>query len=288
MRNKITHCGGDLAQHIYMISIRSIKNFTIINGFLLLMGYLQYYLLEYVMYFHSTFITFISLFLIFATRNKILIAAIEYVGRNKSYINSESQTLVQYENEFDANLVMAEFIDCFMFINVWQNLISWKPFHIVDLIQFIPISFMFEIIFDFFHYWMHRLCHENKYLYRMFHKKHHRFQHVTPVVTFYQHPFDLILSNHIPMIIALYMCPAISSFQFFLILTYKTFVEIAGHSGKSNKSSSFPQFMWLPRWLGIEMYTTDHDNHHTLNNCNYAKRFTLWDRMFGTYKNTSY
>ena len=73
--------------------------------------------------------------------------------------------------------------------------------------------------------------------------------------------------------------------QFNLIITYKLFIEISGHIGKKiYPTSCFSQFMWLPKLLEIELYTEDHDLHHSMNNCNYSKRFSFWDKLFGTYK----
>jgi len=42
--------------------------------------------------------------------------------------------------------------------------------------------------------------------------------------------------------------------------------------GYKNLISSFTQFIWLPKYLGIEMYSEDHALHHTDPNCNYAKK----------------
>jgi sterol desaturase/sphingolipid hydroxylase (fatty acid hydroxylase superfamily) len=71
-----------------------------------------------------------------------------------------------------------------------------------------------------------------------------------------------------------------------IILVYKTFIELSGHTGKKlYPSGSFAQFIWLPKMFGIQLYTEDHNLHHSKGNCNYAKRFSLWDRIFGTYKN---
>jgi sterol desaturase/sphingolipid hydroxylase (fatty acid hydroxylase superfamily) len=67
---------------------------------------------------------------------------------------------------------------------------------------------------------------------------------------------------------------------------YKIFIEISGHCGKNINSCSFPQFVWLPKLFKIEMYAEDHDAHHRFNNCNYSKRFILWDKLFLTYKKT--
>ena len=58
---------------------------------------------------------------------------------------------------------------------------------------------------------------------------------------------------------------------------------VAGHCGCHSDATSFPQCVWLPRLLGIALTTRDHDAHHTRPKaCNFAKRFTLWDRAFGT------
>lgn len=151
-----------------------------------------------------------------------------------------------------------------------------------DLLSFIYVSFFVEIFFDFFHYWMHRWSHTNKYLYRL-HKDHHLYKYPTIITTYYQHPLDLILSNIVPSLIAIYLI-RVSLFQLTLITTYKTFIELGGHVGKKlAPTSSFPQLPWLPRFLGIALYAEDHDIHHTHVVHNFAKRFSLWDRVFGTF-----
>jgi sterol desaturase/sphingolipid hydroxylase (fatty acid hydroxylase superfamily) len=65
---------------------------------------------------------------------------------------------------------------------------------------------------------------------------------------------------------------------------FKTFIEISGHAGTYNKNSSFNQCIWIPKLFGIELYARDHYIHHEKFDYNYAKRFTIWDKAFGTYK----
>ena len=80
------------------------------------------------------------------------------------------------------------------------------------------------------------------------------------------------------------MIPTISYTQFSFMVIYKNFVEISGHCGKQlHPTSSFSQCMWVPKMMNIELYAEDHDLHHSLHNCNYAKRFSLWDKLFWTY-----
>jgi sterol desaturase/sphingolipid hydroxylase (fatty acid hydroxylase superfamily) len=93
--------------------------------------------------------------------------------------------------------------------------------------------------------------------------------------------YDYIITNTLPLILAGYIMP--SSLYFYnLIFWYKSFVEFAGHTGKSNKSGSFPQCIWLPRFFGIQLHTKDHNIHHISPNYNFSKRFSLWDKIFGT------
>ena len=72
-----------------------------------------------------------------------------------------------------------------------------------------------------------------------------------------------------------------------LVWAYKAYVEAAGHAGCESRATSFPQCVWLPRYLGIALRTADHDAHHGAAAVNFAKRFTLWDRVFGTYATPS-
>jgi len=89
----------------------------------------------------------------------------------------------------------------------------------------------------------------------------------------------------IPTLIAFYILPyKFTIFQKHLILNYKIFIELSGHTGKQINASSFPLCIWLPKFFGIELCTKDHHKHHSQGNCNFSKRFTIWDKIFKTYK----
>lgn len=159
-----------------------------------------------------------------------------------------------------------------------------------SLITFIPISFATEIIFDFFHYWTHRLAHEHPSIYTAIHKTHHATQKLTGIVTFHQTLSDYIITNFIPFVFALTIVKYMTNieydlFTYIMLRVYKEFIEVAGHVNiVSDKSYSFPQCIWLPLFLGIELTQQIHHNHHKYVTCNYSKRFSLWDKLFGTYK----
>lgn len=166
-----------------------------------------------------------------------------------------------------------------------------------DILLFIPLSFLFELTFDFFHYVTHRAEHTFPLLYKTLHKTHHTHHHPTLVTTYYHNIGDLLFTNSLPLFATLLLFQTffyvpwiipISRHLFFAIYLAKSFMELCGHSGKDiPKTGSFVQCVWLPRFLGIELYTADHDKHHQYSNGNYGKRFSLWDRKFGTFLSTS-
>jgi sterol desaturase/sphingolipid hydroxylase (fatty acid hydroxylase superfamily) len=207
---------------------------------------------------------------------------------NKPSINNDISLIPkeEFKYEFHYYVLTTTTVETITHLFINNNFIYIDRSFYKDIILFIPFSFIFEIIFDFFHYINHRLLH-SKYLYRYCHKIHHKFKHPISITSYYQDPIDLIITNSIPTILALSLTKNISYRQFNMLLVYKTFIEIGGHCGKySYPTSSFTQFIWLPKLLQIELYTEDHDLHHSLHNCNYAKRFSIWDKVFNTYKHS--
>jgi sterol desaturase/sphingolipid hydroxylase (fatty acid hydroxylase superfamily) len=273
-----------------MISKNSLKNFIIVNGFLFLLGYYQYQFMVYAenIYHSHLFFKFLFTLFVFVTRNYMLLNFIDYGTKNKPNISIDYENIPkeEYKYEFHINVVTTTAVETLTYLFVKSKIIhlyfSKNIYH--DIIYFIPYSFIYEVIFDFFHYITHRLLH-NKHLYKYLHKKHHKFNHPISITTFYQDPLDLMITNSIPTILSILLLRKISHLQFNVILVYKNFIEISGHTGKIvYPACSFSQFIWLPKVLHIELYTDDHDLHHSLNNCNYSKRFSLWDKVFGTYK----
>jgi len=264
-----------------MISANSIKNFAMINTTLIFVGVCQQILI------HQWRNHIIAVFLVFVSRNYFLLNFVEYGTQEKENINNDIAKIPteSYFGEFDVNVLRATAVEAatYMFIDLYimRDAVSHSVFY--DVVYFIPISFAFEICFDFFHYFAHRTLHHSS-IYKYFHKKHHTFPHPVSITTFYQDPVDLLITNSLPTIISVGIIPYVSHHQFHFIIIYKNLIEISGHCGKNLNASSFTQCMWLAKFFKIELYTVDHDLHHSLNNCNYGKRFSLWDKIFGTYK----
>ncbi|CAI5726560.1 hypothetical protein KXD40_002261 [Peronospora effusa] len=163
-----------------------------------------------------------------------------------------------------------------------QGSVNWQSF-LVEYATFIPKSLLFEVIFDFFHFTMHWVCHYSTWLYRNVHKRHHLHLHPCPLSTYEQDGFDLCLTNVLPFCLA-WSLGSFSDLQLHLLFAYKTYVEVAGHSGLDIKGFSFPQMPLLNSATSLCLRVHDHDVHHTHPRWNFAKRFSLWDKLFRTYR----
>jgi len=236
-----------------MISLKSAKTFIYLNSFLVGLSIFLHHL-----NFYNAFV-----------RNLLITLFIGYGTRHKQPVHphqKQQYTLNDYLYFFSTSVIQC---------------LTEQIIPTVELSNYFLIRlFCFEIVLDFFHYCFHRFLHN---YFKCFHRVHHHYPYPQLLNTFYHHPLDLIIIESIPTLIAFYLF-AFSPFQTQLVLVYKDFIEISGHSGKRvAPSSCFPLCVWLPRVLGIELYTEDHDLHHSTGGCNYAKRFRLWDRIFGTF-----
>lgn len=243
---------------LYFLSDNFIKNLFILNFIYLLRNYLFIYLTDR------------------------LTSVVPLICNDKSKWPVE-----KFKYEFHGYVITNTFLDSLsqvLFLNKIIN-ISIQRSLFLDLLYFIPLTFMYEIIFDLFYYIVHRIGH-NKLIYCYFHKLHHKFPHPITILFYYHHPVDYILSFCVPTITTLYFINNLSFYQFNIMLCFKNIVELFGHCGRRlYPVDCFAQCPSLAKYLNIELYSEDHDLHHSLNNCNYGKRFTLWDKVFNTYKN---
>jgi hypothetical protein len=239
-----------------MVSTKSIQTFVYINSFLMSLAVL----VSRFQYFFITSLIRNCAIMLFIHRSTTHKPALSTHAPNRTgfrdFMYLCSSTLVQACTE--------------------RTLVQRPPF----CSFFLVYLFVFELVLDFFHYIMHRASHA---WYR-FHKTHHHHVHPRVLNTFWHHPIDLFLIESIPTMIAFY-CVGGSSMWIQTALVYKVFIEVSGHSGKHvAPSSCFPLCVWIPRSLGIQLYTEDHDKHHALSTCNFSKRFSLWDRVFFTHQ----
>lgn len=270
-----------------MISLNSLLTYIQLNGILAFLSFLQYI-------FMSQYIgSYIYGFLFMLIKNILYVLGIDYLINNSNKKHDPKYKHTENQHKLSKcvyYLIGASIVETISFYSIAKLVnITTVVNYLYTLLLFIPISFAVEIVFDFFHYWAHRLVHTNEFLYKYVHKTHHETVKLTAIVTFFQDPFDFILTNFIPYLLALSIVKYIFGVEYDLLMysaltVYKEFVEVAGHTIQHKNAPSFPQFMWLPRYCYIELTQRDHYNHHKYIQCNYSKRFTLWDKMFETYK----
>jgi sterol desaturase/sphingolipid hydroxylase (fatty acid hydroxylase superfamily) len=259
-----------------MVSLRALRAYIIVNSFLTTLASFQHAL-------HS--ISIPVAFTSFLLRNFILLLFVEVLTDKKSLLVPSVLSLQSSTKTKFIEIVQASFIEYITYLCILSAQPSQNTKMYVEILYFIPLSFIFEIVFDFFHYWTHRICHLHPWLYKRTHKKHHEHSVVSPHTTYHQHYLDIILTNSIPFLLTYVLFPfQLSLWQLHMILVYKEFVEISGHCRRIlYPASSFPQFIWLPRMLSISLYAEDHHIHHTRRMYNFGKRFSLWDKIFNTY-----
>jgi len=137
----------------------------------------------------------------------------------------------------------------------------------------IPVFIIF-IIDDIFFYFVHRLIHVNKFLYKKIHRIHHEANMPIAIDYIYAHPLEWMV-GYIGPFIGILLYGGISIYTFWLYLIIRNMHEIFIHSGIN--SSSF-----LYKIIPFAADNKHHDLHHEKYNCNYASTFTFWDRVFKT------
>jgi len=257
-----------------MVSVKSIQYYLITNISLLALSYFQYSVLKYYMF------TYLSCYITNIIHITLITFVISILSNNKKYYTEGERNnifnIIDYMKTIAVNT-----LSYYIIINkITVPTISISN----DIIYFIPKSFIFELIFDFFYYWAHRILHMYPVLYIHIHKKHHTENLINVYTTFKHTVPDYLITNTLPLIITSLIVP-MTKYQITLEFLYKVILEIAGHSGKVNNSSSFPQCIWLPKLFSIELKTKDHNMHHVNPLYNFSKRFSIWDKLYGTYYN---
>ena len=254
-----------------MVSLASLKWFCVINGSVLLVGTGQYYLLKY--FEHHVVALLIAIFL----KNIVSYSVINYATVQRAYITKGVR-----KQKFDfINFTKTGLIETASYYYASRIAAYSTSSILMDIVLFIPTSFVFELVFDFFHYWTHRGAHMNYSVYKIVHSKHHEHSLVDASTTYNHSALDLLLTNFMPIVLATSIVP-LSDYTTVLVFWFKSLVEVAGHTGKET-SSSFIQCIWLPQVLGIELYSRNHNLHHISAKYNFSKRFSIWDKLFRTY-----
>ena len=144
--------------------------------------------------------------------------------------------------------------------------------------------FAFELAFDALFYVAHRGVHAVPSLYRAVHKLHHSHTHDLRLLSALQmSAADVVLTHTLPVLGALALVPLAPGLELSVAKTYLLFQELYGHAGCEHRGRCFGPAPWLTEALGIELRAADHQRHHVQGSVNFSKRFSLFDRLFGTW-----
>jgi lathosterol oxidase len=253
-----------------IINKASLYNFLFINTVLCTGGTLDYLMLERSFYLLS----------LICWKNLFLVLLVSLKNASKPYINpGERERNVKKEIGYLAQITLIDLVSLRLLLSQTTLTLS-IPY---ELLTFLPRSFLFELVFDFGHYTTHRFAHYIPYIYQNIHKEHHQDILISPWTTYHQNPIDLLLTNTLPLLFASQIVPTSHLFVC-VMMWYKTLLEVGGHLGKVTKANSFPQCIWLPRFLTIELKSEEHNIHHRNPMRNFSKRFSIWDKAFGTFE----
>ncbi|CAG9863741.1 unnamed protein product [Phyllotreta striolata] len=128
------------------------------------------------------------------------------------------------------------------------------------------------IILDFETYWIHRIYHF-PFLYKHFHKLHHKYKQPTAFSVTAIHPVEAINIQCL-LILPLFSLP-LHWFSFYIIAIYNYYHGIIDHSG-----INFKAYWWQP-WQPDAIF---HDNHHQYFHVNFGFNLTIWDKIFSTHR----
>ncbi|EGC38421.1 hypothetical protein DICPUDRAFT_76017 [Dictyostelium purpureum] len=144
-----------------------------------------------------------------------------------------------------------------------------------SLFYFISSLMICVVLDDFFSYFIHRTIH-TPFFYKHVHKKHHILTSPDGFSAEY-----ITLYEGLAYGMATFVCTVLFQrhlFSFWAFIIFKVYEIVETHSGYNVPWS--PSKL-IPFWGGA----TFHDYHHRNSVGNYASTFTLWDKLFGTYKN---
>ncbi|CAK9174180.1 unnamed protein product [Ilex paraguariensis] len=143
-------------------------------------------------------------------------------------------------------------------------------------IQIVQIA-VAMLVMDTWQYFVHRYMHQNKFLYRHIHSKHHRLVVPYAIGALYNHPLEGLLLDTLGGAISFLVSgmTARTAVVFFCFAVVKT---VDDHCG-----------LWLPGnifHLFFQNNSAYHDIHHQLQGTkyNYSQPFfPIWDKLLGTY-----
>jgi sterol desaturase/sphingolipid hydroxylase (fatty acid hydroxylase superfamily) len=156
--------------------------------------------------------------------------------------------------------------------NRWMQ--RWSLFHIAHRMPGWEQGLLGWLIGTFVFYWWHRARHDVDFLWRVCHQIHHSPSRIELLTAFYKHPLEIAADS---MLSSLLMFSLLGG-SFEAAMWFNVFAVVGEYFYHSNLKT--------PRWLGYFLQRPEHHSiHHQLDlhSFNYGD-ITLWDRLFGTFR----
>eukprot|EP01132_Coremiostelium_polycephalum_P008005 gene8005-9850_t len=227
-----------------------------------------------------------GLFLLFYFAMALLYAIggyIFYLFDKYKLFQSRKIQSTKYPSRADINRCLMNLFTNYILVILPLGIISFPFSRVLGLSHSLPLPsvwrFSFDIVLcligeDFFHYWMHRFFH-TPWFYKNIHKEHHYYSAPFGFTASYAHPVEVVFLGIATFAPAFIIRPHYLTFYSWFII--RQLDAVFTHSGYD--IDIFPLSI-LPFYGG----TTFHDYHHKEFTCNYGSRFTLLDKVLGTYK----
>lgn len=171
------------------------------------------------------------------------------------------------------NFFLMSVVTCVSLFLIGEDLFTFESIGVLELV----IGFVVMLVVDdVWFYGIHRIMHENKFLYRRIHSVHHRAIPPIPMDYLYAHPIEAMGASMglIWGLLVLVLTTGTASIWVFAAYTvYRTLHELAIHSGLE----IIPE-----KWLGPLGGSKHHFNHHRYNAGNYASGLVILDKVFAT------
>lgn len=206
-----------------------------------------------------------------------------------SYFIVKNEDKLKYGKLHDKKLTIALFINRsklaiknFILISILTTISMYAigdNFFVFEKIAVWKFAFLFFVMIaldDVWFYFIHRMMHTNKYLYKKIHSVHHTTIPPIPLDYLFVHPLEALVGSIGLIIGVLFLFLIDGNINFYVVAAYSLYRalhEIAIHSG----------FQIIPKkYLGFIGGAKHHFNHHKFHNGNYASAFTYLDKLFGT------
>lgn len=150
----------------------------------------------------------------------------------------------------------------------WLDIASVMPSPVQGVLAWFIGTFIF--------YWWHRIRHDSDFLWRSLHQIHHSASRIEALTAFYKHPAEMIVNSVIISLVLFTMLGA--------DLEAAAWFNLFAVSGEFFYHSNIK----TPHWVGYFMQRPEHHSiHHQydVHKFNFGD-ITLWDRLFGTFKDT--